>query len=254
MTLPSATSGAVKNFSWPPNSFLPATFLSQTISPLSRLMAMTRPSGRLAITRSSQSAMPRVRGALPSCFTPGSATQTNWPLFRIAGVDLVDRAPAVGGIHEAVVDERIDFVLRAVLPDVLHAAERHRPDHPQVLDVVAVDLRELRIARRAVVAVHQQPVLRLVHRVVEPILADGDLKPNVGPPRRGGPSSPLGGAAPRCAETSAVARRREPTEIKVREVIVIARYQIQPGFWRNAANGSFSGVIGGPKTMHFPTL
>ena len=62
MTLPSATIGAVKNFSLLPNSLVAATFLSQTISPLSRLMAMTRPSGRLAITLSSHSAMPRVRG------------------------------------------------------------------------------------------------------------------------------------------------------------------------------------------------
>ena len=92
----------------------------------------------------------------------------------IADVDLVDRAPAIGRVHEAVVDERIDFVLRTVLPDVLHAAQRQRPHHPQVLDVVAVDLRQLGIPRRAVVAVHQQPVLRLVHRVDQPVLVDGE--------------------------------------------------------------------------------
>ena len=81
MTLPSAASGAVKNLSLLPNSLATATFLSHTISPLSRLMAMTRPSGRLAITRSSHSAMPRVRGTLPSCFTPESLIQTNSPLL-----------------------------------------------------------------------------------------------------------------------------------------------------------------------------
>ena len=81
MTLPSAVIGAAKNFSRLPNSFCVATFLSQTISPVSRLTAITRPSGRLAITRSSQSAMPRVRGTLPACFTPGSVTHTSWPLF-----------------------------------------------------------------------------------------------------------------------------------------------------------------------------
>src|SRR5207302_8635383 len=79
ITLPSATSGAVRNFSVLPNSVLPATILSHTISPLSRSTAMTRPSGRLAITRSSQSATPRVRGALPGCFTPGSHTPTHSP-------------------------------------------------------------------------------------------------------------------------------------------------------------------------------
>ena len=60
----------------------------------------------------------------------------------LARVDLVDRAPAVARVHEAVVDERVDLVLRAVLPDVLHAAERERPHHAQVLHVLAVDLRE----------------------------------------------------------------------------------------------------------------
>ena len=92
---------------------------------------------------------------------------------RVARVDLVDRAPAVARVHEAVVDERIDLVLGTVLSDVLHAAERQRPHHPQVLDVVAVDLRQLRVAQRAVVAVHQQPVLRLVLRVDQPVLVDG---------------------------------------------------------------------------------
>jgi hypothetical protein len=62
-----------------PNSFFTVTFWSQTISPFSRLMAMTRPSGRLAITLSSQSAMPRERVTLPSCWTPGSATHTKLP-------------------------------------------------------------------------------------------------------------------------------------------------------------------------------
>src|SRR4030088_1125992 len=76
-TLPSAVIGAVRNFSLLPNSFDLATCLSQTISPLSRLIAITRPSGRLAITRSSHNAIPRVRGTLPWCFTPGSVTQTN---------------------------------------------------------------------------------------------------------------------------------------------------------------------------------
>src|SRR5882724_3002840 len=83
MTLPSATCGAVRNLSRVPNSLATATFLSQTISPLSRLMAMTRPSGRLASTRSSHSAMPRVRGTLPSCRTPELLIQTYSPLLGL---------------------------------------------------------------------------------------------------------------------------------------------------------------------------
>src|SRR6267154_1576353 len=60
MILPSAAIGAERKRSLLPNSLGLATCLSHTISPLSRLTAMTRPSGRLAMTRSSHSAMPRV--------------------------------------------------------------------------------------------------------------------------------------------------------------------------------------------------
>src|SRR5438309_59167 len=81
ITLPSAAIGAALNRSLLPNSLVVATILSHTISPVLRFAAITRPSGRLAITRSSQSAMPRVRGRLPWCFTPGSVTQANSPLF-----------------------------------------------------------------------------------------------------------------------------------------------------------------------------
>ena len=143
------------------------------ISPVSRLMAMTRPSGRLASTLSSHSAMPRVREVLPSCGTPGSVDPRELAAVRVARVDLVDRAPAVARVHEAVVDERVGLVLGAVLPDVLHAAERHGPHHAHVPDVLAVDLRQPRVAQRPVVAVHQQPVLRLVVRVDEAVLVDG---------------------------------------------------------------------------------
>jgi hypothetical protein len=64
-------------------------------------------------------------------------------LVRIARVDLVDRSPAVCCVHETVVDERVHLVFGAVLPDVLHAAERQRPHHAQVLDVLAVNLCQL---------------------------------------------------------------------------------------------------------------
>src|SRR3954467_13191996 len=83
ITLPSTGSGGELNRSLVPNSSTTAIFLSQTISPESRLSAITRPSGRFAITRSSQSAMPRVREMLPSCCTPELLTQTNSPLFAL---------------------------------------------------------------------------------------------------------------------------------------------------------------------------
>src|SRR5262245_51058443 len=65
ITLPAAVIGAAWNLSLPPSSVVLATILSQTSSPVVLLAAMTGPSGRLAMTRSSQSAMPRVRGRLP---------------------------------------------------------------------------------------------------------------------------------------------------------------------------------------------
>src|SRR3954452_6245377 len=80
-TLPSAVSGAALNLSLAPNSLTVAIFLSHTISPESRLRAITRPSGRFAITRSSHSAMPRVRDRLPSWRTPESLVQMNSPLL-----------------------------------------------------------------------------------------------------------------------------------------------------------------------------
>src|SRR5437870_571238 len=57
ITLPSAVMGAALNRSLLPNSLVVATILSQTISPLLRFNAITRPSGRLAMTRSSHSAI-----------------------------------------------------------------------------------------------------------------------------------------------------------------------------------------------------
>src|SRR5262249_15230645 len=82
-TFPSTVRGAELNLSLAPNSLVPAIFLSQTISPESRFNAITRPSGRFAITRSSHSAMPRVRGKLPSWRTPDSLVQTNSPLLGL---------------------------------------------------------------------------------------------------------------------------------------------------------------------------
>src|SRR5215470_10036689 len=83
ITLPSAVIGPALKRSVLPNSLVTATFLSHTISPVLVFAAMTRPSGRLAITRSSHSAMPRVCGLLPLWLTPGSVTQTKSPLLGL---------------------------------------------------------------------------------------------------------------------------------------------------------------------------
>ena len=86
-----------------------------------------------------------------------------------ARVDLINRAPAVRGVHETVVNQRIQFIFRTVLPDVLHAAERQSPHHAEVLDVFPVDLGKLGVTLRAVIAVHHEPVLRLILRVDQPV-------------------------------------------------------------------------------------
>src|SRR5262249_15964131 len=78
-------------------------------------------------------------------------------------------------VKTRVVDYGIVCVLGAVLSDICHAPHAHPPHHPQVLGVVAFDLGELGIARRAVIAVHHQPVLRLVGGVDEPVAIDRHL-------------------------------------------------------------------------------
>jgi hypothetical protein len=116
--------------------------------------------------------MPRVRETLP-LRDAGVANPDEFAFARVARVDLVDRAPAVGRVHVAVVDQRIDFALGAVGADVLHAAQRQSPHHAQVFHVVTIDLRELRVAHRAVIAVHHEPVLWLVLRIQQPVAVDG---------------------------------------------------------------------------------
>src|SRR4029453_2343072 len=71
--------------------------------------------------------------------------------------------------------ERVHFIFGTVLSHVLHAAERERPHHPEVLHVLAIDLRQLRVAGRPVIAVHHQPVLRLVLGIDEAIRIDRHL-------------------------------------------------------------------------------
>ena len=62
--------------------------------------------------------------------------------IAVTCIDLVDRTPAVGGVHISVIDQRIHFALRPVRPHILHAAQCQRPHHAHVLDVIAINLRE----------------------------------------------------------------------------------------------------------------
>ena len=109
---------------------------------------------------------------VPLVLHAGVGHPDEFPLVGTAAVDLVERPPAVARVEEAVVDQRMELAFRTVLSDVLHAAERQGPHQPKLFDVRAVDLRQLRIPRGGIVAVHHQPVLRLVLRVAQPILTD----------------------------------------------------------------------------------
>src|SRR5579871_3926985 len=81
-------------------------------------------------------------------------------------VDCVDRAPAVRHIHDAVLDDRRRFqVTEGVASAALEARERHREHRLQVFDGLGVDLLEQREAMTLVVAVMEDPVLRLALRV-----------------------------------------------------------------------------------------
>ncbi len=82
------------------------------------------------------------------------------PAMRI---QLVDRAPTVGDVHEAVLDDR-RALEAAMRPDAaaLEAAELHRPGDLHALDVARVDLIERRETLSVVIFVMGDPVLRLL--------------------------------------------------------------------------------------------
>ena len=86
------------------------------------------------------------------------------------GVDLVDGAPAVGDVHEAVLDDG-RALKAAVRPDAaaLDAAERYGPSNLQVLDVAGVDLVERREPLRRVAAVVEKPVPLLARGVEQAV-------------------------------------------------------------------------------------
>src|SRR5215471_13595058 len=75
-----------------------------------------------------------------------------------AAVDLVDDAPLVDDVEEAVLGQRcrLQVLVRR------RAADRHRIGELEALDVVLVDARQRRITMRIIGAVVHQPVLRLL--------------------------------------------------------------------------------------------
>ena len=160
------TSGAIVSVSPIAGS---ATLRSHTISPVALLMAISRPSRVTEITLSFHSATPRLltpqqaTSPAQARSVPGSIFHLNDAAPAAAHVDRVDRAPAVGDVHHAVLDDRRALqIAELVAAAALEAAERDAERQLEVLDVVGVDVLERREAVAGEVAVMQQPVLRLL--------------------------------------------------------------------------------------------
>jgi hypothetical protein len=81
------------------------------------------------------------------------------------GVDLVEHAPGIGDVEEAVLGERC----RLDEFTAVGAGERHRIGEFQALDVGLVDAGERREALAVITAVVHQPVLRLLVGIEQPL-------------------------------------------------------------------------------------
>ena len=118
------------------------------------------------MTELPHSAAPRLAsGAFSWC---GSMVHKMRPTSPDRRVDLVEHAPLIDDIEEAVFGERrrLEIFVRG------RAAERDRISELEVLDVVLVDGVERRIALRVIGAVVHQPVLRLLVGIDQPIGRD----------------------------------------------------------------------------------
>src|SRR5262249_33510998 len=90
-----------------------------------------------------------------------------------------DRAPAVRDVDDAVLHDRSGFqIAELVAAGPLDAAERDREREPEVLDRIDIDLLERRKAVALVIAVMEQPGLRLLFG------RERALEAHVGRPRR----------------------------------------------------------------------
>ncbi len=141
------------------------------------------------MTRLPHRAAPRL-ACWRSCL--GSMRQTMRPTSPERAVDLVEHAPGIGDVEEAVLGERrrlVEFVAGA-------AAERHRIGELEVLDVVLVDARERREALAVIGAMVHQPVLRLLVGIDEPLAAS--RRPRAPAARWRGAARPVRGSLRIC--------------------------------------------------------
>ncbi len=87
-------------------------------------------------------------------------------LLAGAEVDRIDRAPAIRHIHHAVLDDGRRFqIAECVTAAALEPAQRHRVGEPHVLDGIGVDFLQRREPVALVIAVMEDPVLRLALRI-----------------------------------------------------------------------------------------
>ena len=99
----------------------------------------------------------------PCAIRAGVELPLDQPFLAAGDVDGVDRAPAVGHVHHAVFHDRGGLQITVlVAAAALIAAERHGECHPEIFDVLVVDLLELREPPAFIVAVMQQPVVRFL--------------------------------------------------------------------------------------------
>ena len=85
-------------------------------------------------------------------------------LLAACHVDGVDRAPAVGHVHDAVLDDRRAFQVAVLVASAgaFDATESDAERDLEILDVAGVDGLELREPIALVVAVMEQPIMRLL--------------------------------------------------------------------------------------------
>jgi hypothetical protein len=94
-------------------------------------------------------------------------------LFSGGKVDRIDRAPAVRHVHDSVLDDRGRLqIAEGIATAALETAQRHGINEAHVLDAGGVDLFEQREAVALVVAVMQDPVLRLALWVEHALIGD----------------------------------------------------------------------------------
>ena len=127
-----------------------------------------RPSSAIEITLSFHSATPRLltpqqaTSPAQARSTPGSNFHLIVALLAAGHVDRVDRAPTVGDVHHAVVDQGRGFeIALGVAAARLQSAEPDREGEPQLANGIGIDFLERGEAVALIVLVMQQPVLRL---------------------------------------------------------------------------------------------